>query len=59
MKKIAFLFFFTAFCFAQQPLLSLDKLWADEYTPERLKSIRPMKNGTHYTSNPFKIMHHY
>ena len=49
MKKIAFLFFFTAFCFAQQPLLSLDKLWADEYTPERLKSIRSMKNGTHYT----------
>jgi len=49
MKKIAFLFFFTAFCFAQRPLLSLDKLWADEYTPERLKSIRSMKNGTHYT----------
>ena len=49
MKKTAFLFFFASLCVAQKPSLSLDKLWKDDYNPERLESIRSMKNGTQYT----------
>jgi|TARA_B110000503_G_scaffold19010_1_gene28231 dipeptidyl-peptidase 4 len=50
MKKIVFLFFFTALCFAQQPTFSLKKLWSEDYNPERLESIRSMKNGNQYTA---------
>ena len=50
MKKIVFLFFFTALCFAQQPTLSLKKLWSEDYNPERLESIRSMKKGNQYTA---------
>ena len=49
MKKIAFLLFFASLCVAQKPSLSLDQLWKDDYNPERLESIRSMKNGTQYT----------
>ena len=49
MRKIALLFFFTTLCFAQQPTISLDKLWNDDYNPKRLESIRSMRNGTQYT----------
>ena len=51
MKKIAFLFFFTAFCFAQQPLLSLDKLWADEVYSRTTKvdSLNEEWNALHCT----------
>ena len=50
MKKIVFLFFLTALCFAQQPTFSLKKLWSEDYNPERLESIRSMKNGNQYTA---------
>ena len=49
MKQIVFLFFFASLCLAQKPSLSLDKLWKEDYNPERLESIRSMKNGTQYT----------
>ncbi len=50
MKKIVFLFFLTALCFAQQPTFSLKKLWSEDYNPERLESIRSIKNGNQYTA---------
>ena len=37
-------------CFAQQPTFSLKKLWSEDYNPERLESIRSMKNGNQYTA---------
>ena len=47
-KTISFVFCISV-AFAQQSKLSLDKLWKNQYSPDRLESIRSLNNGTHYT----------
>jgi len=47
-KTILFIFCITV-AFAQQSKLSLDKLWKNQYSPNRLESIRSLNNGSHYT----------